>query len=356
MAASEKKLGSLFSEVQFKPFDYKDDGGKLGALGPKATVKQYEAHAQKLHTAHIKYLQKLKVHVADVLAGYAGKSQRNKSALLQKRNVSIRSGGRGSVDQDAHYAKHGAAKDNREPAAIQSVADAAYETARMEYLRFCAGNSVAMTDIEEQTNWFLTRIHQVAASLKKIQTIAFGLFWAVLALFVPYIVIQWEAISSNLFTVLTALCSVAIPLVLLLILCGILGILQRKRFKELWDEYEKKSDAIQKENARAAERYDLLLSLFIPSLRWIYEFKSDAEFYAECCDMMKAKIAHHEQKLSARKNAVEQLLEDLEYEGVEKVSELDVSKDIDYNQPFCANNANYKFYSIVEQNLLDQIY
>ncbi|MBO5778781.1 MAG: hypothetical protein J6R82_04350 [Clostridia bacterium] len=356
MVASEKKLGSLFPEVQFKPFDYKDDGGKLGALGSKATVKQYEAHAQKLHTAHIKYLQKLKVHVSDVLAGYAGKSQRNKSALLQKRNVSIRGGVRGAVDQDAHYSKHGASKDNREPAAIQAVADAAYETARMEYLRFCAGNSVAVTDIEEQTNWFLTRIHQVAASLKKIRTVAFGLFWTVIALFVPYIVIQWEAISRNLFTALTAICSVAIPLALLLIVCGILGILQRKRFRELWDEYEKKSDEIQQENAKAAKRYDLLLSLFIPSLRWIYEFKSDAEFYAECCDMMKAKIAHHEQKLNIRKNAVEQLLEDLEYESVEQVESLDVSNDIDYNLPFCAHNANYQFYSIVEQNLLDQIY
>lgn len=357
MVTSEKQVDSLFSKNQFKPFDYKGDGEKFDPLSPKATVKQYEAYTQKLHAYHIKYLQKLKVHVADVLAGYAGKSQRNKPALLQKRDVAIRSSALGSATQEFPYAKPGSnAVDNREPDAIKAVADAAYRTARMEYLRFCAGRSVAITNIEKQTNWFLTRIQQVATSMKKIQTVAFGMFWAILALFIPYVVIQWEAITRNLFTGITAIASVAVPLVLLLVICGIISSWQRKRFGELWIEYKKKSDEILEENAKAAERYDRLLSVFIPSLRWIYQYKSDAEFYAECCDMVKAKIAHHAQKLNERKDAVEQLLEDLEYESAKNADALDVSHEIDYNVPFCSDGSNDGFYSVVEQNLLDRFY
>lgn len=230
----------------------------------------------------------------------------------------------------------------------------------LEYLEFCAGRSVAVTDIEEQCDWFITRVYQIKESLKKLKRVAIGMLAAIIVLYIPFIMLQWESITENVLTLLTALLSFALPLILLYIIFGILSIAQRKKYRKAWVEFKKKSDQALENNAISAEKYDRLLTVAIPALRWVYEYKLDVEFYADCCKNAKAKLQHHSKQLHDRVETIGNIVEDLQEEtvGVSKASERDKSGDhdeIDYNVSFCTGKKNRDFYSVVDAAFLSAI-
>ena len=135
---------------------------------------------------------------------------------------------------------------------------------------------------------------------------------------------------------------------------------QRKKYRDTWKEFKEKSDEVLRENALAAEKYDRLLSVFVPTLRWVYEYKLDVEFYAECCKMARAKVGHHMQKLHDRVVAVGNIIEDLEVdpevlERFGRGADIKAGNDLDYNLSFCTGNTNRAFYSIVDNAFLASI-
>ena len=256
------------------------------------------------------------------------------------------------------YARADKKTEDRSLDTAREIAANAYETALMEYLRFCAGRSVAVTDIEEQCNWFVTRIHQIKESLKKLQTVAVGTVLGVLALYAPYLIIQWTTVTENAVSALIAAGCVVVPLVVLAGVMTVLSILQRRMCLKAWNEFKTKSDAALAENNLAAEKYDQLLSTFVPALRWIYEYKLDVDFYEECCKMAKVKINHHVSKLRERVVTIGNLLEDLGCRDEEKeLSQTDGAEilhdEIDYHVSFCTGDRNRQFYSIVDDRLLE---
>lgn len=358
VVVTEAKGHSMFTDKEYPLFDY--SGYALGdsALGSKATAEQYVTEAQKMRRHHLDYLQRLKVHVSDRLSNYAGRSAENASALLGKRNVSVAeedfeteiAGG------DYHYAKAGRPVENKRLETVESLSKAAYTSTLLRYMEFCAGRSVAVTDIEEQCNWFVTRVNQIKESLRKLQLVAIGLLFAIIVLYIPFVVIQWEAITENAVTVFVALMSIAVPVVILYLIFAIASSMQRKKFRKAWDEFKEKSDEILKENAAVAEKYDLWLSEYIPALRWVYEYKLDVEFYVECCKMARAKIGHHIQKLHDRVVTVGNIIEDLEADiATIDVGQADPDGKLDYNVAFCSGKNNRDFYSIIDKQFLETI-
>ncbi len=348
---------NLFTSDEFTPFDYRGDNIDESILGSKAKAEQYIKEARKLREHHLDYLKRLKVHVSDVLSNYAGRSSENDPELLKKRKVSVSEDDYDDTAVDYKYAKAGTPEETKKLKTVEDISRAAYESTLIDYMEFCAGRSVAVTDIEEQCNWFITRVNQIKESLRKLGLVAIGMLAALILLYVPYVVIQFEAITKNTLTATTALLSIGIPLALLYLIFGFLSALQRRKYRKAWKEFKAKSDEILEENAVAAEKYDKLLALHIPSLRWVYEYKLDVEFYADCCKMARAKIGHHIQKLHDRIETVENIVEDLEAENVGDVDDGSVgeNRDVDYNVSFCSGKKNREFYSIMDSRLIDYI-
>lgn len=350
----------LFSQEEYPEFDYRGDDFNESILSTKATAEQYEAEAKKLRKHHLDYLQRLKIHVSDRLSNYAGRSAENEPALLRKRKVSIAQEDFEDGAKDYRYVKPGKPEETKKLNTVQSISQTAYTSTLLEYMEFCAGRSVAVTDIEEQCNWFITRVHQIKESLRKIQLVAIGLLFAIIILYIPFVAIQWEAIMKNAMTVMIALVSVAIPLATLYLVFAIASMLQRRKYRKAWKEFKDKSDQILEENAIAAEKYDQLLTVYVPALRWVYEYTLDVEFYAECCKMARAKINHHSQKLYDRVVTVGNIIEDLEM----NISECgqaqhnasgNTEEEINYNVAFCSGKRNKNFYSIIDKHFLETV-
>lgn len=333
----EKEGRKLFSRDEYKEFDYNFDQGSDKMLKKKTTPEEYIEQAKKVRKHHLDYLKKLKVHVSGVLSNYAGKSKENKPALLQV-------GG---------YRYAGPGEEDKVLEAVEGVSSKAYESMINQYMEFCAGRSVAISDIEEQCNWFISRVHQIKESLRKIKLVAIGILFAILLLYVPFVVIQFEAIVENVLTLATALGSIAVPIVLLYFIFSIVALAQRKKYIKAWKEFKEKSDQALEENKIAAQKYDQLLSVIVPALRWVYEYKLDVEYCLECCSVADAKIEHHRRKLRDRVTSLQNILGDLEFkdnEREETQSESISNTDaIDYNVAFCSGEKNQSFYSIIDK-------
>ena len=361
VVVNEVRGQNLFSKEEYPLFDYRGNDFDESILGSKAKAEQYIAEAQKLRQHHLDYLQRLKVHILDRLSNYAGRSAENAPALLRKRNVSIAEEDFENQGRDYRYAKPGKPEETKKLKTVESISKTAYTSALLDYMEFCAGRSVAVTDIEEQCNWFISRVNQIRESLRKIQLIAVGLLFAIIAVYIPFVVLQWEGITENVLTVTVAMMSVVTPIVLLYVIFIIASLIQRRKYRKAWKEFKEKSDLVLEENAVAAEKYDQLLSVYVPTLRWVYEYMLDVNFYAECCQMARAKVGHHSQKLHDRVVTIGNIIEDLEAVTTEQAEAVtkarrNANDDIDYNVSFCTGKKNRKFYSIVDLHFLKSIY
>ena len=341
---TEKEGRKLFSRDEYKEFDYNFDQGSDKMLKIKTTPEEYIEQAKKVRMHHLDFLKKLKVHVSGVLSNYAGKSKENKPALLQV-------GG---------YRYATSEPETKVIEAVECVSDKAYETMINQYMEFCAGRSVAISDIEEQCNWFISRVHQISESLKKIKIVAIGILFAILLLYIPFIVIQFEAIVVNALTFSTALGSIAVPIVLLYIVFSVVAWAQRKKYIKAWIEFKEKSDQALEENKAAAQKYDQLLSVIVPALRWVYEYKLDVDYCVECCNVADAKIEHHRCKLRDRVSSLKNILGDLEFkdDDSEEITSETISDEnsIDYNMAFCSGKKNQSFYSVIDKKIFAEKY
>lgn len=337
-----KKTGrTLFSKEEFKPFDYNFDYNSDKMLKKNLTPEQYVDQASKLRRHHLDYLKKLKIHISEALSSYAGKSKENKPALLQVGGY--------------RYAAHG--EENKVLESVESVADKAYDTILKQYMEFCAGRSVAISDIEEQCNWFVSRVHQIRESIKRIKFVAIGLLAAIFVLYLPYFIIQSDVIFNlnDPTSFAIAVCSFGIPVGILYVVFTMLTAMRKKSYIKAWNEFKSKSDAALAENKVAVEKYDKMLATVIPALRWVYEYKLDVDYCVECCNVADAKIEHHRRKLRNRIQSIENILGDLEYRDYDeeeiRYEKKKVADLIDYNVPFCSGKKNKAFYSVIESTL-----
>ncbi len=338
----EKESRNLFPESEYKPLDTYCRLERRKVLRANAKPEDYIEYAKKLRKHHLDYLNKTKRHITEVLSNYAGKSKQNKPALLQMGGYRYSTGG------DSHLSLETA----------EDVAESAYRTMFSRFMEFCAARSVALTDIEEQCNWFVTRIGQIERSLKLLKRVAIGVGIGTLVLYVPYIIIQFEAIFKDISSIAAALLSLGVPVAVLYTVFGVLAALQRKKYDQACEKFEKKSDEVLAQNSLAVEKFDALLAKIIPGLRWVYEYMLDVLHCSECCSVADAKIIHHRMKLHERATAISNILRDLEVKesDAEKlnVERLEIRDAVDYNVPFCSGKKNCAFYAVIDKSILDE--
>ncbi len=321
---------SLFGIDEYEPFDCFCEKAQDDITGPDPTPDDYKNYSLKIRKHHLDFLKELKQHTVRVLSNYASKSDRNAPALLSL-------GGK-------HYS---AGKEETAPMeTTREIAEEAYKTMTEKFVRFCAGRSVAVTDIEDECNRFIAKIERIEKSLKKIKAASLGMLIFTLLVYAPFFIIQWPRIISGATSLIIALCSIGIPLALLAFVTGIAVAIQKRKFRKATEEFREKSDAILADNANAARLYDVFLSNIIPSLRWVYEYKLDVGLLSEGCDIAEAKKQHHLTKMRQRIKAIENIVSDIECETIVEDKQGSLN-DVELNVPFCVGEKNKKFYSII---------
>ncbi len=337
VTATERQGRLLLTEDALAPFDYIGVADSQELLGDRVPPEKYIAQALRLRSHHLEYLQKLKGHLAGVLSHYAGRSRENKQAVLTVGGFP--------------YARTGVETAPVETA--KAVSQTAYDTMLRQYTDFCAGRTVALTDIEEQCDWFVSRVAQIRESLAKIKTAIWGILAGLVLLYAPFVIIQWETIVKTPLSLLAAAASVAIPAVLLVGIYGIVAAAQRKKFRQAWCTFREKSNEALAANTLSVQKYDELLAKVIPALRWIYEYKLDVAYVDECCGTAAAKIGHHREKLEERIEALEGILSDLEQKRTAGPGAVPLLADaVDLNQVYCAGEKNRGFYTVADERLL----
>jgi len=344
----------LLKENEFNPMDESD----LDVTPSKnSTPEQYKNSAEQVKAKHLNYLRDLKNHVIEALSNYAHFGEDHRAPVL----------GTGGF-------KYADAEKQGQPSPVgvaKETSQRAYETVLNRYAEFCAGRSVAVTNVEEQCEWFKDRVDQIEKSLKRLCSVAVCMAVALLVLYIPFVVIQFEFIVQNVVTLAVAMASMAVPLILLLAVFTVLSIMQRKKYAEAWDDFKNKSQEAITENRQAAADFDYLLATAIPALRWVYEYKLDVAYCEECGYVAAAKIEHHLIKLRERAETIRNMLSDLEnrpYEdgqtdqdpkaGTDNAKDPKAGtanvKDLDLSRSFCMGK-NKDFYMILDTNLLGLI-
>ena len=332
------------------------------ASGAKMGAAYYEKKALNLRLSHLKFFGDLKTNITEELSHYAGRGLDDKPATLAKREV-IPTDADILLDEERTDRRSDAdfrEKDNRSTDSMQAAAREAYAAVLLNYTEFCASRSVAVTDIEQQCNRFITTVHQIEASLRYLSAMALGLLMAVVVLYIPYLVLQWSAITANVLSLIIAGISLGIPLVVLSTVFGVVAAGQRRKYEQAWDAYKAQSDAVMQDNKDAANKFQQLLTAYIPALRYIYQYKLDVDFYVECWELAQAKIHHHENKLRTRAETVVNIIEDLELDESEWERDEHNGRDgkdaINYHLPFCVGKENRDFYEILDEKVMEAVF
>lgn len=348
-----KRAHPILSKKDFEPFDYDaEEELPKDLLRKKVPPEDYIEAARILRDHRLKYLHRLSEHVSDRLSNYAGRSPENHPPILPKRRVSM-----ADEDFESEAAINPSlTPETRKLETVEGISKTACTSALLNYMQFCAQRSVAIADIEEQCNWFVTRVNQISHSLRKLKTVAIGLAVALVVLYIPFVALQWEAIAENMRTISIALCSFAVPLAVGYAVFAVASSRQRRKYRLAWKKFKETVDEIHSENIRAAKEYDLLLTAYIPAVRRLYEYRLDVEFYGACCKMARAKVAHHLKKLGDRLQTVGNIIEDLELAapGVGGTNSHRNEKP-DYNASFCSGDVNRNFYSVIDDSFLDSL-
>lgn len=324
--------------------------GPSWEIGKNAKAQDYLERAAKIREYDKNFLKGLNRYVRSTLSRYAGKSSENDEPLL--------------ASGEYEYAKKSGAGREEETGALEfteNVCEKAYDAVRTEYMQFSAARPLSVTDLEAPYERFKENVKRIEKSLRRIGYAAIILLVMTLVLYVPFFIIQFEAIFANVLTMSVALCSLLVPVLLLYLIFGAVALAEKKRFAKEWEKYRTVWEKAMKGNRRAISQYRQWLFTMVPALRWVYDYRSDVRYYAECCAVADAKIEHHRCKLEERIAALRNIRSDLEelaaheYEvsGEKCGVAPDTAGGIEYGRPFCVGEKNRAFYAVIGQEFLE---
>ena len=325
--------------------------GPSWEIEKNAKPQDYLERAAKIREYDKNFLKGLNRYVRSTLSRYAGKSSENDEPLL--------------ASGEYEYAKESGVGREEETGALEfteNVCEKAYDAVRTEYMQFSAARPLSVTDLEAPYERFKKNVTRIEKSLQRIGYAAIILLVMTLVLYVPFFIIQFEAIFANVLTMSVALCSLLVPVLLLYLIFGAVALAEKKRFAKEWEKYRTVWEKAMKGNRRAISQYRQWLFTMVPALRWVYDYRSDVRYYAECCAVADAKIEHHRCKLEERIAALRNIRSDLEelaaheYEDPAKGAKAAGGSDggeIEYGRPFCVGEKNRAFYAVIGQEFLE---
>ncbi|MBQ9930356.1 MAG: hypothetical protein IJO72_06225 [Oscillospiraceae bacterium] len=346
---------NLILPTEYKPYD--STGDAYDPAFGRVTADEYCKRATDLANHHLNLFNKLNLHIKRAMANYSSRSISNAAPVLRKRSVNMGQSVDDGEKNDYKYAKRNGANLVPEVEPTETVIETSkrsYISLMLEYLKFDAGRGIAMVNIKRQCDWFINRIRQIEESLKKLLWIFVVLCVTLAVVYLPFVLIQWNAITKNVDTVLVALGSLAIPYAFMFLFYFIARAIQVRKMEKAWEDLVKKSNEACEENRKLIAAYDLMMTRYIPALRWIYEYVLDVDFHCDCCETARAKLAHHRDKLLELIESLGNFLEDLDYAG-KPYTPTDTDQLLDYNNAFCEGELNRSFYAIIDAEILDML-
>ena len=342
-----RKLKPLIGEKELPRFSHAVELDDAELLKKGTSPERYIDGAKKATRLHKDALRMLKRHVTETLSNYAGQSSENERAVLAKRRVSVNEEGyRQRAAGQSYLQGTEPVTESDRLDTVREMSDSAYATTAEEYLRYCAGRTLSVEGMENACSRFVTRIEELRQSLQRLKFLFLIMLAALVVAYVPFAVIQWKTITQGLVTILIAVGSLLVPILLLAVFFTIAVIRRRGEFRRAWITFRKEWEESLGRVTDAAEQYDTLLGTAIPSLRMVYDYRLDLDFYAECCRLAAAKVSHHRTMLRERVVALGNLIEDLNCPcGQISVPE---GQEIDLNVPYCRGKENISFYSVLD--------
>lgn len=363
-AGTGEGVKRLLDKETVEEFDY--DGleivskmkNKPKINGKKAEImaNEYIKAAHDLRNLHASYLDRIQEHIMTTLSGYAG-SDDNSETALKKRIVNIDTNVINEEGTVCRYKKAGSDGETKKMVTVEKNAANAYSTMQSLFFEYCASHELAVSDISAQCDWLEERIKQIQASLKKIKQVGIVSMIVTMASFIPYIIIGWNTITSDIFSLFSAICSLAVPFVLFGAVFGAVVAWQKSKLKKVWDEFWSKHLKALESNKSSVLQYDRLLTAYVPALRYTYEYYLDVQFRRECEKLAESKLSHHIRKLQDRVDMTDKILSDLQL-GTQTESNLITEKEytIDYEKTYCTGKNNVALYSIFDDNAIKLIY
>lgn len=322
----------------------------------KPVMQQYKLAAERMANSSLNIIGALDKRIARNLSRYAAYSTEKKLPFLRKRRVSTK----GTVTEwdknDYVYAK----RSNNEPQksedpvdVIEKSAPMSYQTIVLDYLRFESGRGIELKNVKDTCLRFINRMDQIESAMKKAAAVLGTLALLLLLLYVPFVLIQFEAIFENFNTFLVALLSLAIPFAVLAFGYVIAKALQKREIDSAWETLKKDCRAIDFDNDSTIRAFDRLLTWHIPSLRWMYEYLLDIDFHRDCLRTANARFSHHKSVLDKTEETIGNILEDFKFD-YRTVPDPPPEDDVDYStSPYEGNN--YERYSIVDKDIIKTI-
>ncbi len=346
--APQKEEGKALLELE-KSFDKPKWEDKKAPTGTEA--QPYTESGDALYAHSAEHLARLREFTQENLSNYAAHSDGNHSEQLERRCVDVESSARETAT------KHWFAGEDseQEDQDLRPRANTAYDSAVDRYLECCEGRALEIVDIEEQHTWFEARIKQIESSMKYLLVAGIGAVFALVLLYMPFLVLQWEAIMGNALTLAAALVAFGLPFGVLVAVYLALAVRQRQQYRKTWEIFKEKYDEALARNEKARGDYEKLLTTVIPALRWLYEYKIDVEFYAECCKRAWAKTDHHAEKLRQWEERVQNIIEDLNTGKPGDARLKIIELNLNLNLPYCVGEENQKYYSVLDMDAIQTL-
>lgn len=318
------------------------------------SYKDYDKAMNKWRDYHAKFTKSAQRYVDETLANYAVVSRGHRRRVLGE-------GGYRYVKDEEHKEI-----ETHPLNTAEKMANGAYKSVINRYLSARPDmQSLSATDIEDECEEFKSKKDEIDKELELKQTsvVAVILLILIVALYVPFFVIQFEAITQTLLSIIIASVSVAVPIALVFIVFAKVFTKRKRELDKAWKEFCAKAQEKIDANEQAMKEYTSFLNKTIPSIRYIYEYKLDVEYYDECCRVANSKIHHHSQKLSERIKFIKRLINDVavdrhrtdggyvQNEPGKKIT--DVIDVIDFNSAYCCGEKNRKLYSIIDDSFTD---
>lgn len=318
-----------------------------------STADEYIKLAKKLKKINADFMTNVKKHITVTLSNYAGKSDGNAPAALRKRRVSLADSDYADGASECTYTTSNE-PEKRPIEAVAEVSETIYNNAAKAYLGVGADRTLAAADFSLQLDWFVTRVRSIQASKRMLKTMLGVIVGLLVAAYVPYLVLQWDAITASSESILVAVETIAGPLMIIGALYAAAILKYKHKYRQAWNELKEKFLQVHAENLLSVGEYDTMLGNLIPTLRWTYDYKLDVEFFRQCCVHARAKLNHHIQMLDKRVKHIGNMIKDIGADTSAAESAEEVDKEaIDYNEAYCAGEKNIAFYTVIDQDFFD---
>ncbi|MBQ3489133.1 MAG: hypothetical protein IJA86_00900 [Clostridia bacterium] len=332
-------------------------------------VKDMLAEAKIIKESHEKLHDILQTSVKDWLPNYtADAPEKQQQAKLPKRNPNEQTKRyliASETDGETENAKTNTEKTDVD---LRTFAKQAYDTVKERYLEGNRVYPVSATNIDKQYKWFTNRVKEIREGIRRLTFSALIACLVLLCSYIPFFLIQKNLIFENLVTAGIAMVTFAVPFAILFVVFGILKKQQESEYEKAFAIFMEEANKSVAENEASLQNYLDLLKNRIPSLRYIYEYKTDVECAFKYYEIDRGKCQHHRIRLLRRKETVGNILEDLDVNlrDMEEQYRRDHSENsgnkkeaetlgIDYTKAFSSGKENQKIYSILTKEDIHDI-